>query len=242
MTKAEYISYIIEAFASNGLSSMINQEKAEKFYDLQCFLVDYNKITNLTAITEEKEVILKHFIDCAGVAEHIEEGASIIDVGCGAGFPSLPIAIVRPDVSVTSLDSTGKKIEFVNKAIVKLGLSKSNAVCARAEEYVQDHREVYDTCVSRAVARLNILSELCLPLVKVNGTFLAMKSTKGSEELSEATKCITTLGAKHSNTFVSVYSLEALAPIERELQIFTKQSPTPKQYPRKYSQILKKPL
>ena len=242
MTKQEYISYITEAFAYNGLSNMIDQEKAEKFYELHCFLVDYNKITNLTAITEEKEVILKHFIDCASITEHIKEGASIIDIGCGAGFPSLPIAIVRPDVSVTSLDSTGKKIEFVNKAIKKLGLSKSSAVCARAEEYVQDHREEYDVCVSRAVARLNVLSELCLPLVKVGGTFLAMKSNKGSEELSEATKCISTLGAKHTDTFVSTYSLESLLPIERELQIFEKQSATPKQYPRKYSQILKKPL
>jgi 16S rRNA (guanine527-N7)-methyltransferase len=242
MTKSEYTNYIIEAFVSNGIGHMIDEEKANKFYELYCFLVEYNKMTNLTAITDEKEVILKHFIDCSAITEHLPQNASVIDVGCGAGFPSLPIAIVRPDVTVMSLDSTGKKIEFVNKAIELLGLERSTAVCARAEDYVVSNREAYDVCVSRAVARLNILAELCLPLVKIGGLFVAMKSNKGSEELSEAVRCISVLGAKHVSTKTDAFALQGLDNIERETQIFSKVTSTPKQYPRKYSQILKKPL
>ena len=242
MTKTEYVEFIFKAFKANGLIEMLDNEKAEKFFELYSFLVEYNKTTNLTAITEEKEVILKHFIDCAAITPYIEPNASVIDVGCGAGFPSLPIAIVRPDISVVSLDSTGKKIDFVNQAIKHLSLSRSTAICARAEEYAKDHRELFDVCTSRAVARLNILAELCLPLVNVGGSFIAMKSGKGAEELSEADGCISKLGGAKSPTVSSALYVDGCEKIDREIQIIKKVKPTANQYPRKYAQILKKPL
>jgi 16S rRNA (guanine527-N7)-methyltransferase len=242
MTKKDYITYLIDAFKQNDLGDIIDEEKAEKFHDLYKYLIEYNSHTNLTAITDEKEVILKHFIDCAAVSKHIEANSNVIDIGCGAGFPSLPIAIVRPDLQITSLDSTSKKINFVKNAIDLLGLKSSSAICARAEEFASDNRGAYDVCVSRAVARLNILAELCLPLVKKKGIFIAMKSNKGADELSEAKNCIKTLGAEHIDTKYLTFSINELDPIEREIQIFAKTSQTPLLYPRKYAQILKKPL
>lgn len=241
MERNEYISYIKSAFEQNSLGDLIDNEKASLFCDLSNLLIETNKITNLTAITDEKEIILKHYIDCAAVSKLIPEDACVIDIGCGAGFPSLPLAICRPDLSVTSLDSTGKKIDFVNMAIAHLGLNKSKAVCARAEEFVSENREVYDACVSRAVARLNMLAELCLPFVRVDGTFIAMKSSKGADELAEAARGVATLGGRHAETVKVEFCLED-QEIQRELQVYVKAKHTPNQYPRKYAQILKKPL
>ena len=241
MERNEYISYIKSVFEQNSLGDLIDNEKASLFYDLSNLLIETNKTTNLTAITDEKEIILKHFIDCAAVSKLIPEDACVIDIGCGAGFPSLPLAICRPDLSVTSLDSTGKKIDFVNMAIARLGLNKSKAVCARAEEFVSESREVYDACVSRAVARLNMLAELCLPFVRVDGTFIAMKSSKGADELAEAARGVATLGGRHAETVKVEFFLED-QEIQRELQVYVKAKHTPNQYPRKYAQILKKPL
>ena len=241
MTENNYKIKIKKAFADNGLSHLINDEKAEKFELLSNLLIETNKITNLTAIKDEDGIILKHFIDCASAADCIREGASVIDIGCGGGFPSLPLAIVREDITIHSLDSTGKKVDFVNKAIKALDLKKSKATCGRAEEFISASRESYDYCISRAVARLNILSELCIPFVKIGGKFIAMKSEKGQEELSEATRGIESLGGKHEQTIRDSFTYNE-SKIERELIIISKQKPTPNQYPRKYSQILKKPL
>ena len=241
MEQSEYIAYIKSAFERNLMSDLIDGEKAEMFFCLSGLLVETNKITNLTAITDEKDIILKHFIDCAAITRFIPKSSTVIDVGCGAGFPSLPLAICRPDLEITSLDSTGKKIDFVDRAIDVLGLEKSLAVCARAEEFVSQHREKYNVCVSRAVARLNILSELCLPLVTRGGSFIAMKSNKGEDELDEARQCITLLGGEHSKTDKLTLSSDC-ASIEREIQLFTKVKPTPTRYPRKYAQMLKRPL
>ena len=241
MNENKFNEKIKSAFEENGLSHLIDDQKAEKFMKLSDLLIETNKITNLTAIKDEDGVILKHFVDCASAADCIKEGSTVIDIGCGGGFPSLPLAIVRDDISILSLDSTGKKIDFVNKAIKELELNKSTAVCARAEEYVEQNREKFDYCISRAVARMNILSELCLPFVKIGGEFIAMKSEKGQEELAEAAKGIEILGGKHLKTIKDSFSYNN-DKIERELIIISKQKPTPNQYPRKYSQILKKPL
>lgn len=241
MEYREYKDLLFKAFKENGCAELLNETNAEKLYKLSCILVETNKSFNLTAITEEKEVILKHFVDCASIIKHIPAGASLIDVGCGAGFPSLPVAILRDDISVTSLDSTTKKIDFINKTAKELSLNNIQAVSARAEDFAKTNRERFDVATSRAVARLNILDELCLPLVKVGGLFIAMKSSRGEIELSEAKAGIERLGAKFDTVEKETLNFEGMS-IERETYIFKKTRQTPPQYPRNYSQITKKPL
>ena len=241
MQKSEYIIYLTDAFETNGFGNLIDSSKAEKLYDLYNILVETNKVMNLTAITDEKEVILKHFLDSATVCNFFSSASRIIDVGCGAGFPSLPLAILRPDLTVIAIDSTGKRINFVNQTAQALGLDNLTATCARAEDFAKDNRESFDACTSRAVARLNILSELCVPFVKVGGAFVPMKSDKGGEEFAEAQNGIEKLGCSlRERKFISL-SLEETS-IQREIFVFTKESKTPPQYPRNYSQITKKPL
>ncbi len=241
MDRNSYIIYIIDLFEKNNLGHLIDADKAEKLYDLSNLLVETNKVTNLTAITDEKDIILKHFLDSATVSDSFSDQWSVLDVGCGAGFPSLPLAILRPDLKITSIDSTGKKITFVNRAAELLGLSNLKAICTRAEDLVKSDREKFDACTSRAVARLNVLAELCIPFVKVGGLFVAMKSDKGSEEYDEAKKGILTLGCELDNKRALTLADEN-STIAREIYCFEKVAHTPTQYPRNYSQITKKPL
>ena len=241
MDRNSYIIYIIDLFEKNGLGHLIDTDKASKLYELSSLLVETNKITNLTAITDEKDIILKHFLDSATVCDSFLEEWSILDVGCGAGFPSLPLAILRPDLKITSIDSTGKKINFVNRAANLLGLSNLKAICTRAEDFAKTDREFFDACTSRAVARLNVLAELCVPFVKLGGLFVAMKSDKGSEEYNEAKKGIITLGCELRNMNELTLADENTV-IAREIYCFEKIVHTPMQYPRNYSQIAKKPL
>lgn len=232
---------IKRAFEHNGYSSLLTDSSIGKFFNLAELLVEASKITNLTAITDEDGIILKHFLDCATISKPIPKNSKVIDVGCGGGFPSLPIAIIREDISVLSLDSTGKKIDFVNSAIKELGLKNSRAICARAEDYAKQAREEFDCCVSRAVARLNVLDELCLPFIKIGGVFIAMKSEKAKEELTEAESGIIKLGGRIISTEKQALSFGGNTA-SRETIIISKISETPEQYPRKYAQILKKPL
>jgi 16S rRNA (guanine527-N7)-methyltransferase len=241
MNYNEYSSELLQAFEQNGLSHLINEDAAQKLYAFSDILIQTNKSFNLTAITDEKEIILKHFVDCASVCEYIPRDAKLIDVGCGAGFPSIPIAILRPDVSVTPLDSTGKKVDFINMTAKKLGLSNVSAVCARAEEFAAAHREQFDVCISRAVARLNILDELCVPFARKGGNFIAMKSSKGEEEYTEACSGLEKLGCVLKENVKKSFFYNEMT-IERNIYVFKKISATPTQFPRKYSQILKKPL
>jgi 16S rRNA (guanine527-N7)-methyltransferase len=241
MNYNEYSSELLQAFEQNGLSHLINEDAAQKLYAFSDILIQTNKSFNLTAITDEKEIILKHFVDCASVCEYIPRDAKLIDVGCGAGFPSIPIAILRPDVSVTPLDSTGKKVDFINMTAKKLGLSNVSAVCARAEEFAAAHREQFDVCISRAVARLNILDELCVPFARKGGNFMAMKSSKGEEEYTEACSGLEKLSCVLKENVKKSFFYNEMT-IERDIYVFEKISATPTQFPRKYSQILKKPL
>ncbi len=228
-------------FESNGLGELLNEDKIRLFYEFSDILAESNKSFNLTAITQEKDIILKHFTDCASVVKHIPNGANLIDVGCGAGFPSFPIAILRDDVKVTSLDSTAKKISFIRDTASLLKLQNVSAVCSRAEEFAIKNHESFDVCISRAVARLNILSELCIPLVKQGGLFIAMKSSMGEEEHAEAHLGIQKLGGELSERHLAPLS-DGEVSISRETFIYRKIHATPKGFPRKYSQILKKPL
>ena len=162
----EYLSVLSQAFSQNGLSSLITEDAAKKLYCLSDILIQTNKTFNLTAITDEKEIILKHFVDCASALEYISDSSTVIDVGCGAGFPSIPLAILNKTLNITSLDSTSKKIGFINSTVKELCLDNITGICGRAEEMAESKRESFDVCISRAVARLNVLSEICIPLVK----------------------------------------------------------------------------
>lgn len=241
MEQTNFIQNLYTAFAQNGLEKVLDDKKTEKLFKLYQILVETNKTFNLTAITEENDVILKHFVDCASVIKHIPHSSNVIDVGCGAGFPSLPIAILRDDVYITPLDSTAKKISFIKSTAELLNLKNITPVAARAEEYVSHSRESYDVAISRAVARLNILDELCIPFVKKNGLFIAMKAPRGDEEYTEAKNGLSKLGCE----LVTKENLELRfrdSEISREIYVFSKKSPTPSQYPRNFSQISKKPL
>ena len=241
MNENQFTKKLFETFNINNLNQKLDEEKAKKLFQFAEILIETNKSFNLTAITEENDIILKHFADCATALDHIPNGASIIDVGCGAGFPSVPIAILRKDVNVTALDSTAKRIGFINDVAQEISLNNILGVAARAEDFAKTNREKFDVSISRAVARLNVLSELCLPLTKVGGRFIAMKASKGEEEFSESKKGIKVLGGTLSEKQAVELSLNEMK-IEREIYVFEKASKTPAQYPRNYSQISKKPL
>ena len=241
MENKYFIQKLNLAFRQNNLAELLDDDKSSKLLMLYQILVETNKSFNLTAITEENDVILKHFVDCASVLRHIPQESRIIDVGCGAGFPSLPIAILRDDVQLTPLDSTAKKIGFIKSTSDAIGLKNISPVVARAEEFASKKRESFDVAISRAVARLNILDELCIPFVKKGGLFIAMKASRGEEEFSEAKAGISKLGCQLINKEILELSFESIE-ISREIYVFNKIATTPNQYPRNFSQISKKPL
>lgn len=232
---------VILAFKQNDFSELIDDNKIGKLFDFSCLLVETNKVHNLTTITDEDGIILKHLLDSASICECIPPNSSLIDVGCGAGFPSVPVAILREDVRIVSIDSTEKKIRFIDEVCKKLNIANIYPVAGRAEDFTKQARESFDVATSRAVARLNILDELCLPFVKVGGKFISMKSSRGEEELAEAKNGILKLGGIQTSKISKTLSFNGNT-IEREIFIFTKDKITPPQYPRNYSQIAKKPL
>lgn len=208
-----------------------------RYYEV---LVEWNEKMNLTAITEKEEVYLKHFYDSITIAFDFPfNNQSIIDVGAGAGFPSIPLKILYPDLKITIVDSLNKRITFLNHLFKELGLENCNAVAARAEEYAKEHRESVDIVMARAVARLNILDELCLPLVKKGGYFLSLKGRQANEEVSEAKKGITILGGKVEK--MVDFNL-ANHDDHRSNIIIKKVKDTPNKYPRMFSKIKKSPL
>lgn len=215
---------------------------ADSFEILYNELVDYNEKVNLTAVTDCEGAVAKHFADSLLIEEYIPEGATLCDVGCGGGFPTLPLAVVRPDLKITALDSTEKKLKFVSLMAEKLDLNVTT-LSARAEEVGQskEYREKFDCVCARAVARLNILGELCLPLVRVGGKFISCKAAAAKEELNEAIGGIEKLGGitEISKETVLITAVEEQA---RAVFVFSKASETPKAYPRHYSKISKKPL
>ncbi len=232
-------------FCENGLAEFVTDELCDKFFTLTEYMLKQNAVMNLTAITEPCEVILKHYADSLKVAEYIEHGKSVIDVGCGAGFPSLPLAIARPDIQITAIDSTDKRIVYVRECASLLGLNNLNAETARAEDAAAGKmRGKYDYATARAVARLNILAEYCIPLLKVGGTFLPMKAKSGAEELLEAKNAFDTLRAEviFSKEFFLTDTKNDVEPQSRLIAGIKKCAPTEKTYPRNNSQIKKKPL
>lgn len=227
---------------NDATKNLINDDNALRLEALSSHMLEVNKTLNLTAIKDEDGVILKHLVDSSAVVPFIPKDASVCDIGCGGGFPSLVIAILRPDVSVFSVDSVSKKVAYVEGAAKKLGLTNEKTSNERAEVLGQgSKRESFDVVTARAVGRLNVISELCLPLVKVGGAFLAMKSISTDEELEEANKAIELLGGKVENVFT--YTLtDGNEEIERSIVVIRKVKNTPSKYPRNNSQIAKKPL
>lgn len=232
-----------ELLKSNAasLGVELNDEALEKFDMLAELLIEQNKTMNLTAITDPDEVVIKHLADSVSLFSVInpENGAKILDLGTGAGFPGIPLLITRPDINLTMVDSTAKKLRYVADTVEKLGL-EAETLHARAEEAGKspDYREQYDIVCSRAVAALNVLSEYCLPFVKVGGVFVAMKSAKAEEEIADAKKAIGILGGK----IIDKKTFTLSDGGERTLIIIKKISQTSPKYPRVSAQISKKPL
>jgi len=221
----------------------ISDEKCslfEKYYEM---LIDWNEKINLTAITEEDEVAKKHFLDSlnANVSGIIEDGFSVIDVGTGAGFPGIPLKIDNPSIKLTLLDSLAKRVNFLNEVTSSLGLKDVTALHARAEDMGVDkkYREKFDICVSRAVANLATLSELCLPFVKKGGYFVSLKGPKAPEEVEEAKKAIKLLGGE----FIKIENYDVSdTDLNHNIVLIKKVSQTPTKYPRKAPKPSKEPL
>ena len=240
--KSSFISGITSVFKANGFSSMLNMERAEKLYALTELMLAENEKYNLTAIKEPKKIILNHYADCAALAAVLGKGVRVADIGCGAGFPTLPIAILRPDISVLGVDSTAKRIGYVNMAAEELSLTNVTAIAARAEDVCHtEARESFDVVTARAVAELRVLAELCLPLVAVGGKMIAMKGKNAELELSAAKRAIAMLGGKISATH-QVRLTDGEEELIHPLIIIDKKMKTPAAYPRPYAQISKKPL
>ena len=222
-----------------GLS--IDDGKIMQFQKLAELLVEQNKTMNLTAITDPDGIAVKHFADSISVltATEFAENARVLDVGTGAGFPGIPLLIMRPDLDLTMLDSTAKKLKYVANTVEELGLS-ANVLHTRAEEAGQskEYRETFDIVCSRAVAALNFLCEYCLPFVKVGGYFVAMKAAKAQEEIDGAKAAIKLLGGK----IMEEKSFKLSDGGERNIIIIKKISHVPPKYPRVSAQIAKKPL
>lgn len=211
---------------NNQINLIKNNEKTfQKYFEK---LVSYNEKVNLTAITEREQVFNKHFLDSILPVYEIKQNSKIVDVGTGAGFPSLPIKIVRPDVNLTMVDSLNKRINFLNELTQELKIESTN-IHARAEDFAKTSREKFDVAVARAVAKLNTLLEYLLPLVKIGGIVLAFKGSNFKEEIDEAKNAMTVLGGKYVKTLhFDLPNNEG----ERNIIVVKKIKSTPKQYPR----------
>ena len=237
MNIKEYILSAIKGFKIELSEEQLSQ--LENYYKL---LVSWNEKMNLTAITKPKDVAIKHFADSLSVLNYVDipKGASIIDVGTGAGFPGMVLKIARPDIKLTLLDSLNKRLVFLEDVLDNLGI-EAQLIHSRAEEGGQniDLRECYDFAVSRAVAQLNVLCEYCLPYVRLSGSFIAFKGGESDGEIKNASKAIQILGGKNKNVYK--FDLPENSG-NRTLVVIEKVQPTPDKYPRQNGKIKAKPL
>ena len=220
---------------------VFTEEQLEQFYKYMNLLIEWNEKINLTAIIEPKEIILKHFIDSLTIIKYIEPNKTLIDIGTGAGFPGIPVKILRKDLKITLLDSLNKRIKFLNEVIEKLSLKNITTTHTRIEEYAKnkEYREKFDIATSRAVANLTTLTEYMLPMVKVKGKAICMKGADVDEEMLKSKNSIKILGGK-------IYKVEEFklpkSEYKRNLIIIEKTNTTPNKYPRKPGIPSKEPL
>ena len=218
----------------------LNEHQIEQFNQYYNLLIEYNKVMNLTRITEYEDVLEKHFYDSLTMINKVDlNNSSLVDIGAGAGFPCIPLKIAFPSLNVTVVDSLTKRMTFLEKVIKELKLENIKCLAMRGEDFARMHREEFDYVTARAVARLNILDEICLPLVKVNGYFIALKGSEGLLEIEECEDAFSKLGGK-----VDIID-EFTLPNEnaKRINIFIKkEKKTNPIYPRDYSKIKKSPL
>ena len=225
---------------ANKINIKLKEEQIQKFYDYMKYLLEWNQKINLTAITDQNEIILKHFVDSLTIQKYIQENTKIIDVGTGAGFPGIPLSISKNGIQITLLDSLNKRIILLKEIIEKLKLKDIEAIHARAEEFAKEksNREKFDIATSRAVAPLNVLIEYLLPLVKVNGICICMKGAN-IEEVNNAENALKVLGGK-------IEKIETItlpdSDMKRNIIIVRKIKNTPEKYPRKAGIPAKEPL
>ena len=226
---------------ANKININLTEEQIDKFYKYMKLLLEWNEKINLTAITDENEIVLKHFVDSLTSLKYIKENDNIIDVGTGAGFPGIPIAIMMPNTKITLLDSLNKRINFLNEVIKELNLKNVETIHSRSEDCGKDilYREKYDISIARAVANLSTLSEYLLPFVKIDGKMICMKGSEVEEELNNSKYAIKELGGE-----ISLQDEFCLpdTDIKRNIIVIKKIKYTPKLYPRKAGLPSKEPL
>ena len=223
------------------INIVFTEEQLQKFYQYMNLLIEWNEKINLTAIVEPKEIILKHFIDSLTIIKYIEPNKSVIDIGTGAGFPGIPVKIMREDLDITLLDSLNKRIHFLNEVIQKLELKNITAIHARIEEFAKNkqYRETFDVATSRAVANLTTLSEYMLPIIDLKGMAICMKGSEINEEISKSKNSIKLLGGKIDK--IEEFTLPK-SDNRRNLILIKKERQTPGKYPRKPGIPSKEPL
>ena len=231
----------MEVLLRRGLSELgLPETAAAPMARYAQLLLETNQVMNLTAITDPTDVAALHFLDSAALLTLTDlKGKTVADVGTGAGFPGLPLKIAEPSIRLTLLDAQGKRVRFLETVCAELGLADVECVHGRAEEFAADRRESFDLVTSRAVAALPVLAELCLPLVKVGGAFLAMKSVDSEAELAEAKRALETLGGRVEA--LRDYCLPG-TDVRHRLVIIKKIRKTPEKYPRIFAKIKKNPL
>lgn len=226
-----------------ALDIVLDQEQIDQFDEYYEILVEWNKVMNLTGITEYQEVVEKHFLDSLSIVKvmDMDQAERVIDIGTGAGFPGIPLKIAFPKLDIVLLDSLNKRIRFLDHVIEELGLEGIRTIHGRAEDFARDgkYRERFDLCVSRAVANLSSLSEYCLPYVKVGGRFVSYKSGDIEEEVNDASKAIALLGGKKER--IEKFQLPD-TDIQRSFVVIGKTKNTQKRYPRKVGMPTKEPL
>lgn len=219
----------------------LNDKQLMQFYKYMNLLIEWNKKINLTSIIEPEEIIIKHFVDSVIISKYIEKGLKVIDVGTGAGFPGIPLKIVRDDIEIVLLDSLNKRVNFLNEVIKDIKLEKIQTIHARVEEFAKNkkYRENFDAVISRAVANMSTLSEYMLPLTKVGGKMLSMKGPDFEKEIENSKKAISILGGEIEK--IDEYQLPK-TEMKRSIIIVEKVKNTPQKYPRKPGTPAKEPI